>query len=141
MASEWQIKAAISEAINGYSGAAGRLDIEALAAFFTTDAEVRGVAGLLGKPEPLKGSDQIAAFFKPSFEALEWLIQMNTTTDILISADGTTATASTGLVERAKRKNADGIMLVARYDDELVLTEEGWKFARRTLTRLHFQPL
>jgi len=139
--SQWETKAAISEAINGYSGAAGRLDIKAFTAFFTTDAEIYGVASLLGKPEPTKGHEQIAALFSPSFDVLEWLQQQNTITDIVISADGKTATASTGLIETAKRKNAGTIILTARYDDELALTDKGWRFTKRKLTPLRFQQL
>jgi len=139
--SQWETKAAISEAINGYSGAAGRLDIKAFTAFFTTDAEIYGVASLLGKPEPIKGHEQIAALFGPSFNILEWLQQQNTITDIVISADGQTATASIGLIETAKRKNAGSIILTARYDDELALTDKGWRFTKRKLTPLRFQQL
>jgi hypothetical protein len=29
-------------------------------------------------------------------------------------------------------------VLIARYDDELTLTDEGWRFTRRTLTPLRF---
>lgn len=136
---QWETKAAISEVINGYSGSAGRLDIKAFTAFFTADAEIYGVASLLGKPEPLKGHEQIAAFFGPSFDILEWLVQMNTITDIVINTDGKTATTSTGLVETAKRKGATTIVLTARYDDELVLTDKGWRFTKRKLTPLRFQ--
>lgn len=139
--SEWETKAAISEVINGYSGAAARLDIKAFTAFFTADAEIHGIASLLGKPEPLKGHEQIAAFFGPSFDALEWLIQMNTITDITVSSDGKTAITSTGLVETGKRKVGNTIELIARYDDELVLTDNVWRFAKRRLTCLRFQPL
>jgi len=137
--SEWETKAAIIETINGYSGAAARLDIKAFTDFFTTDAEIHGVASLLGKPEPLKGHEQIAALFTPSFDILEWLMQLNTTTDIVIGADGKTAATSTGLIETAKRKDGSTIVLTARYDDELTLTEKGWRFAKRTLTPLRFQ--
>jgi ketosteroid isomerase-like protein len=140
MSNEWEAKAAITEVINRYSGAAGRLDIKAIMAFFTPDAELHGVASILGKPEPLKGAEQSTAFFAPLFDSLEWLLQMNTTTDITLSADQTFATASTGLIERAKRKNAAGmVVLTARYDDELVLTEKGWQFTKRRLTPMRFE--
>jgi ketosteroid isomerase-like protein len=139
--SEWETKAAISDTINGYSGAAARLDIKSFTALFTADAEIHGIASMLGKPEPLKGHEQIAAFFGPSFEALEWLIQMNTITDINVSSDGKTAITSTGLVETAKRKGGNTIVLIARYDDELTLTDKGWRFAKRRLTPLRFQQI
>jgi len=136
--SEWEQKAAITETLNAYSGAAGRLDIESFVSFFTEEAEIRGIAGLLGQPEPIRGRDAIRQFFGASFQRLEWLVQMNTTTDIVLDAHGATATTSTGLVEMAKRKEADMVVLIARYDDELTLTEEGWRFTRRILTPLRF---
>ena len=135
---EWESKAAIREALGGYSGAAGRLDIDAFVAFFAEDAEIHGIAGLLGQPEPLRGHAQIAAFFGASFARLEWLVQMNNITDVQLSADGRSATTSTGLVEMAKRKDADMLVLIARYDDELRLTDAGWRFTRRTLTPFRF---
>jgi hypothetical protein len=135
---EWEHKAAIREVLSGYSGAAGRLDIDAFIAFFTEDAEIHGIAGLLGQPEPLKGHAQIAAFFGPSFQRLEWLVQMNNITDVHLGADGKSASTSTGLVEMAKRREADMLVLIARYDDELRLTDKGWRFTRRTLTPFRF---
>jgi len=139
--SEWETKAAIREVLNAYSGAAGRLDINAFMSFFCVDAEVHGIAGLLGLPEPLKGSEQIAACFGRSFENLEWLVQMNNITDVTLSIDGTSAITSTGLIETAKRKNAGVIKLIARYDDELVKTDLGWRFKTRTLTPFRFSQL
>lgn len=136
--SEWETKAAIREVINAYSGAAGRLDINAFTEFFTDNAEVHGIAGLLGQPEPLAGRAQIGTFFGRTFDNVEWLSQMNNTTDIALSADGKHATTSTGLVEMAKRKNANMIVLIGRYDDELILTEHGWRFSKRTFTVYRF---
>ncbi len=138
---EWETKAAIRDVLSGYSGAAGRLDIAAFMQFFTEDAEVHGIAGLLGQPEPLAGRAQIAAFFGASFQRLEWLVQLNNITDVHLGADGTSATTSTGLLERAKRRDAEVLELIARYDDELRLTQDGWRFTRRTLTPFRFSQL
>ncbi len=136
--SKWKKKAAIAEVLNAYSGAAGRLDIEAFVSFFAEDAEIHGIAGLLGQPEPISGREAIGAFFGASFERLDWLVQMNTTTDIELGANGKTAKTSTNLVERAQRTDANMVVLVARYDDELALTDDGWRFTKRTLTPLRF---
>jgi len=135
---DWEKKAAIREVLGNYSGAAGRLDIDAFVSFFTPDAKIHGIAGLLGQPEPIVGRDAIGAFFGASFERLEWLVQMNNITDVVLGADGTTATTSTGLVEMAKRRDANMLVLIARYDDELTLTDEGWRFTKRTLTPFRF---
>ncbi len=136
--SEWGTKAAIQAALNSYSGAAGRLDIDAFLTHFTEDAEFFGVAELMGHQGPLKGTTAIGAFFGPILANLEWLMQQNTTTDITIGPDGTTAQTSTGLVELAKPVGSDQIVLLARYDDELKLVDGCWKFTRRTLVPYRF---
>jgi ketosteroid isomerase-like protein len=131
--SEWETKAAIQAALNGYSGAAARRDIDDYLTYFVVDAEFHGVAEMMGQSGPLKGAAAIGAFFGPMFANLEWLMQQNTTTDITISPDGATARTSTGLVELAKPKGSDQIVLLARYDDELKLVDGRWKFTKRTL--------
>ena len=136
--SEWETKAAIQATLNGYSGAAARLKIEPFLAYFTEDAEVHGVAELLGMPGPLIGRAGIGAFFGPLLAGIEWLQQQNTTTDIVLSPDGRTATTSTGLVEMAKPQGRDQMVLIARYDDELALEDGAWKFTRRTLVPYRF---
>jgi len=93
----------------------------------------------MGLPGPFRGHDSIRGFFGAAFERMEWLQQQNTTTDIDIASDGKTAKTSTGLVEMAKAKDAPQIVLIARYDDELVLTDQGWKFSRRTLVPYRFE--
>jgi ketosteroid isomerase-like protein len=131
--SEWETKAAIQSALNGYSGAAASLDIEAYLGFFTQDAEFWGVPEMLNLPAPFKGHEQIGAFFGASFAQIEWLQQQNTTTDIEIAPDGKSAKTRTSLTETAKSRNRDAVQIIARYEDELVLTEGGWKFAKRKL--------
>jgi hypothetical protein len=137
--SEWETKAAIHETLSRYSGAAGRMNIEEFLALFTEDAEVHGTPELMGLPGPFKGHEGIRGFFGPAFEAMEWLSQQNTTTDIWIGSDGKTAKTSSSLVEMAKREGYPQIVLIARYDDELALTDEGWKFTKRTLVPYRFE--
>lgn len=137
--SDWETKAAIQETLNRYSGAAGRMNIEEFLALFAEDAQVHGIPELMGLPGPFKGHEAIRGFFGPAFEAMEWLQQQNTTTDIWIAPDGRTAKTSSSLVEMAKREGAPQIVLIARYDDELALTDEGWKFTRRTLVPYRFE--
>jgi len=136
--SQWEQKAAIGELINNYTGAAGRLDIEEFAAFFLDEAEVHGVAGLLGQPEPLRGKAGIAGFFGPLFQGIDWLVQQNTTTDIRIDSDGRRASASTNIVELAQPAGREMIVMIGRYDDEIELTGAGWRFRKRVLTPFRF---
>lgn len=135
---EWEAKQAVMETINSYSGAAGRLDIDAFIDHFLPEAELHGIGNLLKKPEPFRGHDDIRAAFATSFSQMEWLSQMNTITSVELGPDGKTARTVTNLVEMAKRREAPQIVLIARYEDELALTEDGWKFARRTLVPLRF---
>jgi hypothetical protein len=135
---DWQKKADIRDVLSGYSGAASRLDIRAFMGFFLPDAEVHGIGKMFNLPDPFRGAQEIEKFFGGSLGQMEWLVQMNSITDVMIGADGTTAKTSTGLIERAKRRNANAIELTGRYDDELKLTEAGWRFARRTLSIYRF---
>jgi len=136
--SDFEKKFAIREVLDGYSGAASRLDIQAFLSFFTSDAEIHGVAKMFGRTDPLKGHAQIGEFFGPSLQNLEWLVQQNTTTDVKLLSGGSRAETRTGVLEMAKRKNASMIVLIARYDDELTLTAAGWRFTKRTLTPFRF---
>jgi hypothetical protein len=134
----WEIKEAIRETINGYSGAAGRLDIEGLLTFFVPDGEVVGVTELLGLDASMQGHEGIRSIFGPAFAAMDWLSQMNTITSIEVAEDCRSARTVTNLVEMAQRKDAPQIVLIARYEDDLALTDGGWKFARRRLVPLRF---
>ncbi len=136
--SDWEKKAAIQEVLNYYSAAAARLDLADYLSVFTEDADFFGVAEMMGQPGPLKGHAAIGAFFGPSFERLEWLQQQNTITSVTLGPDGRTATTTTSLTESAKPQGGDQILLIARYEDELVLTEGGWKIAKRKLVPHRF---
>lgn len=57
--SNWETNAAIQAVLNGYSGAAARLDTEEYLSFFTEDAEFRGVPEMVGLPAPFKGRERI----------------------------------------------------------------------------------
>jgi hypothetical protein len=134
----WESKEAIRETINGYSGAAGRLDIDALLSYFVPEGEVVGVTELLGLDASMRGHEGIRKVFGPSFAAMDWLSQMNTITSVELAEDGRSARTVTNLVEMAQRHGAPQIVLIARYEDDLMLTEAGWKFTRRRLVPLRF---
>lgn len=136
--SEWETKAAIQAVLNGYSGAVARRDIDAFLGHFAEDAEVHGVPELLGQAGPLRGRAAIGGFFGPLLAGLAWVQQQNTTTDIVLSPDGATATTSTGLVERAKPHDREAMLLIARYDDALKRDGGRWIFTRRTLVPYSF---
>jgi ketosteroid isomerase-like protein len=137
--SDFQAKAAIREVLSGYSGAASRLDIEEFITFFHPDALFYGVPEMAGLPAPFRGHDAIKAFFGHTFEGMKWLVQMNNITNVNLGADGKTATTSTGLIEMAQPKEGDQVQLIGRYDDELALTDAGWRFTKRMFTLYRFR--
>ena len=138
--SEVETKYAIREVLERYSGVAGRLDIDEYLTFFLPDARVHGILELFGQTGPLVGHDTLRGFFGAAFAGLDWLLQTNSITDIDVAPDGKHATTSLGLTEVASGANGQS-QLYARYDDKLVLTDEGWKFAERRLTCYKFGPL
>ncbi len=135
-----KLKQDVREHLEGYSGAAARLDIDEYLSFFTEDAVMHGILEMFGQTGPLVGKDALRGFFGQAFAGLEWLVQLNSITNINIGEDGESATTSLGVQERAGGANGSIIML-GRYDDKLVLTDDGWKFAERRLTVYKFGPV
>ena len=137
---ERKLKAGVREHLEGYSGAAARLDIEAYLSFFTDDAVMHGILEMFGQTGPLVGKEALRGFFGAAFDGLDWLIQLNSITAIDIGKDGKSATTTLGVQERASGVNGE-IIMVGRYDDKLVLTDQGWKFEERRLTVYKFAPV
>jgi ketosteroid isomerase-like protein len=117
--SDRKAKADVREVLENYSGAAARLEIDEYMTFFADDPVVHGVLELFGLTGPLVGTEAVRGFFAPAFE-------------------GQHATTSLGLLERAGGPSGESA-LVARYDDKLVLTDKGWKFKERRLTKYTFE--
>ena len=139
--SDWEIKAAIKETIDGYAGAAAKRDVERYVSYFTEEGELVNVAKLMGQADPLVGRSAIHAFISASFEGCSWLEQQNTTTQIILGPDKTSATASTSFLEFAQPKEGPQVMVIARYDDELKLVDGRWLFSRRVLTPHRFSSM
>lgn len=135
-----KLKQDVREHLEGYSGAAARLDIDEYLTFFTDDAVMHGILEMFGQTGPLVGKEALRGFFGQAFAGLEWLVQLNSITNINIGDDGESATTSLGVQERAGGENGSIIML-GRYDDKLVLTDDGWKFTERRLTVYKFAPV
>lgn len=135
-----KLKADVREHLEGYSGTAARLDIEEFMTLFTDDAVMHGILEMFGQTGPLMGKEALRGFFSQAFSGLTWLVQLNSITNIEIGKDGDTATASLGVQEHAGDANGSIIML-GRYDDKLVLTDDGWKFTERRLTVYRFGPV
>ncbi|MBM3594398.1 MAG: nuclear transport factor 2 family protein [Alphaproteobacteria bacterium] len=138
--SKRKLRQDVREHLEGYSGAAASLDIDEYLTFFTDDAVMHGILEMFGQTGPLVGKEALRGFFGPAFDGLEWLTQLNSITNIDIGEDEETATASLGVQERAGGANGE-ILMLGRYDDRLVLTDEGWKFKERRLTVYKFRPV
>lgn len=134
-----KLKQDVREVLENYSGAAGRLDIDEYMTFFTDDAVMHGILEMFGQTGPLVGKDAIRGFFGPALGGLKWLQQLNSITDIDIADDGESAITSLALQERAGGDDHE-IIMFGRYDDKLVLTDDGWKFAERRLNVYRFKP-
>ena len=101
---------------------------------------MHGILEMFGQTGPLVGLDAMRGFFSQAFHGLDWLMQINSITNIDVSKDGKSATTSLGVAETAEGVNGHIVML-GRYDDRLVLTDDGWKFAERRLTVYKFAPI
>jgi hypothetical protein len=141
MTSAYENKAAVLEHLARYSGAAGRKDSAELARCFTEDCEVWGIAELVGATGAIKGPRLLAEIVDSAWVTLGWVQQINTTTDVSVddSQSPLTAKAVTNLIETAQRKEGGTLVLIGRYHDDLVLTDEGWRFRRRRMEVFDFR--
>jgi ketosteroid isomerase-like protein len=73
---------------------------------------------------------------KGAIEPWELLIQ--TATNPQVSVDGDTATARWYIQEFGRSAEGDSITIVGTYDDRVVRTAAGWRFAARRFTLLFF---
>ena len=125
-----------------YSTAASRLDGRGIASVFTADGRLAGLTKLVGQPDvELVGAKAIASFFEPIYaNAIELVHHLSQVTDLKINGDR--ATATTAIVEYARPKGGGKLMLVlGEYVDDIVRTQEGWRFSRRELKTKSFSML
>jgi ketosteroid isomerase-like protein len=120
---------AIQQTINAYSYNATIGNLEAMVATYAPDGvwEVPGIGALCtGHAEILAASQGITG-------TIEYMVQLNS--PALIQVDGDTATAQSIIRECGKYTGrATNLEVLGLYDDQLVRTAEGWRFARRTFT-------
>jgi ketosteroid isomerase-like protein len=77
------------------------------------------------------GHEAIAATIRTATSAFEFVFQ--TTHGGLVTVDGDRARARFPTTEWAKRRDVGALQFLGTYDDEVVRTEDGWRFSRRTL--------
>jgi SnoaL-like domain len=133
--SDYEKKEAVRETISAWSYHAGRFEAEAMGTLFLDNCEFHGIKELVGGKGPLVGPRQIVELLAATFVNFNWLTQMNNIVSITLDAAGTTATTRTNLVERAGPKGRNTtFILIAVYDDVLKLTDQRWRFLRRSIT-------
>jgi ketosteroid isomerase-like protein len=123
---------AIRELIDAYADAVCRCDAADWGAVWTQDAVWR----LPDYPEigEVRGRDAIVAMWIEAMKHYPGIIFIATPGAIAVDGDRATARSYTsevydqGGVTRRDR---------GRYDDELVRTDEGWRFASRSFRKLH----
>jgi uncharacterized protein (TIGR02246 family) len=119
---------AIRTLTDQYSAAANRLDAKAMAAVYAEDGEIDA------QGNQFKGRQEIERVFAETMGIMQVMNQICSAGVIEVTGDR--ATAHWSVAEFAKRRNLDKLELfIGDYQDELIRTKEGWRFAKRVLTR------
>jgi uncharacterized protein (TIGR02246 family) len=115
----------IGRLIAAYSHAVMRLDPATAAAVYTED----GVLSAFNGPD-IVGRAAIEAAFVATFTPVRFLIQ--NCGACVIEVDGDHARASSSVSEMLQLKGKDQLRCCfGNYDDDLVRTADGWRFAKR----------
>ena len=116
---------AVRSLANAYSHAVSRLDSDAAAMVYAED----GVLSAFRGPD-IVGRAKICEAFHNTFDPLDFLIQ--TCAAGMVEIDGDRAKASWSVTEWFKPKGMDDLgCCFGMYEDQVVRTAEGWRFARR----------
>jgi ketosteroid isomerase-like protein len=122
---------AIQQLINRYSEGSSRPDWDMIKDTFAED----GVWAVPVHQIELKGWAAMQPAMAGFVEQMAYFIQINSPATITV--DGDTATARSLIRECGKFKDRDeALEVMGIYEDELVRTAGGWKFARRTFRDL-----
>ena len=127
---------AIQQTLNRYTEAASRRDWDVVKSCFTEDGIWETPAGkIAGNQAAVDKMAELVAVF-------DYIVQINAPG--VISVTGDTATARSVVRECGKFVGKDvALEFLAHYNDQLVRTADGWKFAHRVwVTRgMHSFPL
>lgn len=126
---------------------ADQIEIAALAARYS-DAVNRGKpdecaavyidGGVLHGPgiEPVLGRTAIRDFLALVFAKWQWLYQI--CANGVITVDGERAVSRFAIVEHGRGMDGRGTEFYGFYQDRLLRTPDGWRFAQRTVHTLYF---
>jgi len=119
-------KAAIQELINTYSQAASRGDFDRAVGTYLPD----GVWDIPHLSMSLAGREAIHGALTAFIETMDYVLQMNA--PALIEVTGDSATATSSIREAGKTAGQmQAFEYLGFYEDELVRSDEGWRFKRR----------
>lgn len=116
----------IQQTISLYHEAASAADWPRVISTFTPEAiwEIKSIGS------QFKGHAAICEAFDTLTASLEYVVQINA--PALITVDGDTATATSGIRETGKYKDKnEALEVYGVYTDKLVRTADGWKFSHR----------
>lgn len=120
---------AIQQTLNTYSVSATRGNLEAMVATFAPD----GVWEVPGIEARFEGREAILAGASAITGTIEYMVQLNA--PAIIEVDGDTATAHSIIRECGKYAGRQACLeVLGLYDDKLVRTADGWRFALRVFT-------
>jgi hypothetical protein len=117
----------IQMVLNLYSDGASRRDFEQVLSTFVADStwEVRDT------PHRFVGHDQLREAFRMFTATTSYLVQMNAPAVIFV--DGDRAHARSTIREIGRFSDRDELFdCVGTYHDDLVRTDEGWRFVKRS---------
>lgn len=121
----------IQKVISTYTEGASRANWDQVVATFMPDAEWSAA----GTDMRMSGHMEMRAGFPKLLSTFEYIFQSNA--PAIISVNGDRATARSVITEFAKMKNpAQSFIILGVYEDELVRSAAGWRFARRTYIRV-----
>jgi ketosteroid isomerase-like protein len=118
---------AINHLAVAYAEAVCRGEIEEAGEVYADD-------GVLSSPttEDAVGREEIAALIRKTVAPFDFIFQ--TVQPGLVHVDGDQATARFPITEWGRRtSDGMGVQFLGFYDDDLVRTQEGWRFAHRRL--------
>ena len=125
---------AIQQLLNRYTQSANAYDHHGVASTFTDDGEWN----LTSMDKIMKGRGDIVATASRVSEKFSLMVLINS--PAAIEVDGDCATAISTVRESARlAETGAAIEILGRYEDRLVRTAAGWRFAERKFSMLSMQ--
>jgi ketosteroid isomerase-like protein len=135
MPTETEDRAAIQHLAQQYADAVMRVDADDWTNTWTED----GAWYLPGMDQPIQGRDVLKPMWTQTMAG--YPVVFHWVQPGLIEIDGDTATARFYVQENIKDGDGNTFRVVGVYDDEVVRTDEGWKFKVRNFHAMYRGPV